>query len=76
MDKSRKTSLCLGGPASEVSSFAWHIALNLTFAPAFEGLEQYEILGTGAALFPKEIVDLIWLVTKQWMYGERSHPTP
>ncbi|EIM92815.1 uncharacterized protein STEHIDRAFT_165026 [Stereum hirsutum FP-91666 SS1] len=33
-----------GGPAEEVSSFAWQVALNLTDAYAFAGLESFDFL--------------------------------
>jgi hypothetical protein len=34
-----------GGPAAEVSSFAWQIALNLSQAFWFPGLEKFDFLG-------------------------------
>jgi hypothetical protein len=68
------TRFCSGGPASDVSSFAWQIALNLTFAPAFEGLEQYEILGMcDHACFQMD--DETNMTAKRWMYEELFHPT-
>ena len=35
----------VGGPGQEVASYSWEIALNLTRASWFAGLEGYDILG-------------------------------
>lgn len=34
-----------GGPSDEASSSAWTVALNLTGAPSFAGLDEFDFLG-------------------------------
>jgi hypothetical protein len=39
-----------GGPGQETASYGWRIALNLTDASWFVGLEAFDILGEAAAV--------------------------
>jgi hypothetical protein len=61
-----------GGPGGEASSFAWQIALNLSEAVVFSGLEKFDILGDLTLLSSEK--SFIERAMQQWMYAVHSLP--
>jgi hypothetical protein len=62
------------GPGSKALSFAWQIALNLSEAVVFSGLEKFDILGDFTLLSLEK--SFIERATQQWMYTVHSLPIP